>query len=110
MSCQIPLAMQLTFKYRINIERVEIRVERPGQTEIVRNKRTPFRGVPRFLFQSVQTDITVPFAQIFYFHLICYLFALLSINFSDLQDCKRTTEKKVFAQMTKPFIPFRKES
>ena len=66
---------QITFKYRINSARVEIKMESAGQTEIFRNKRTPFGGIPRFLLQSVQTEITVPFAQHFHFHLICYLFA-----------------------------------
>ena len=65
--------MRLTFKYRINSERIEIKIERAGQKEIFRNQRTLFGGVPHFLLQA--TDITVPFAQHFHFHLICYLFA-----------------------------------
>ena len=75
MSCQIPLAMRLTFKYRINSERVELKMERADQTEILSEKSLPFGGVPYFLFQAAQTEITVPFGQRFHFYLICYLFA-----------------------------------
>ena len=59
MSCQIPLAMRLTFNYRINSERIEVKMERAGQTEILNKKSLPFGGVSYFLFQAAQTRITV---------------------------------------------------
>ena len=78
-SCQIILAMRLTFKYRIHSERFEIKMELAGQTgQIFSNKKTRLGGVAHFLFQAVQTEITVPFGQHFHCNLICYLFASTS--------------------------------
>lgn len=50
-------------------------MERAGQTEIFHNKRTPFEGTAHFPLQAPQREITVPFAELFHFHLICYLCA-----------------------------------
>ena len=59
LSSQIPLAMRLTLKYRINSERIEVKMERAGQTEILSKESLPFGGVSYFLFQAAPTKITV---------------------------------------------------
>ena len=81
--------MRLILKYRINSERVKIKMERAGQTEIFRHKRTPLVGVPHFLLPPAQSEINVHLQNIpISTEFVIFLrHRVPSRNFSDLSDC-----------------------
>ena len=107
----------LNQNYRFNWLKCKF-IECAYQTQISWIKRTTYGGTPLFLFQQVQREITVPYAQNSHFHSVVFLYRHYSIDhmpyyvfWSSNETAKYTliwnqSEKKAFPFDTNTFLNF----